>query len=124
MRGMLLFADMYRAGTAHNAPELVAVFVRLQTQLLVGFDGDYFYRRFLVKGVSLEIAPWTFLFLIVHKTFHWRQYTAHLELKGERYSATMRQYHSADVAQLVEHVHGKDGVVGSIPTIGSNINCQ
>ena len=27
----------------------------------------------------------------------------------------------ADVAQLVEHVHGKDGVVGSIPTIGSRM---
>ncbi len=27
---------------------------------------------------------------------------------------------SADVAQLVEHVHGKDGVVGSSPTIGSS----
>jgi hypothetical protein len=27
----------------------------------------------------------------------------------------------AEIAQLVEHVHGKDGVVGSIPTLGSKI---
>ena len=26
---------------------------------------------------------------------------------------------SAHVAQQVEHIHGKDGVVGSIPTVGS-----
>ncbi len=26
----------------------------------------------------------------------------------------------ADVAQMVEHVHGKDGVAGSIPAIGSS----
>ena len=27
----------------------------------------------------------------------------------------------AEIAQLVEHVHGKDEVVGSIPTLGSRI---
>ena len=27
----------------------------------------------------------------------------------------------AEIAQLVEHVHGKDEVVGSIPTLGSEI---
>ena len=27
----------------------------------------------------------------------------------------------AEIAQLVEHVHGKDEVVGSIPTLGSKI---
>jgi hypothetical protein len=25
----------------------------------------------------------------------------------------------AEIAQLVEHIHGKDEVVGSIPTLGS-----
>lgn len=27
----------------------------------------------------------------------------------------------AEIAQLVEHVHGKDEVVGSIPTLGSKL---
>ncbi len=30
----------------------------------------------------------------------------------------------ADVAQLVEHVHGKDGVAGSSPAIGSRIKSK
>ena len=35
------------------------------------------------------------------------------------YSLTPRK-ENADVAQLVEHVHGKDEVIGSIPIIGSS----
>jgi hypothetical protein len=29
------------------------------------------------------------------------------------------KWHRADVAQLAEHLHGKEKVVGSTPTIGS-----
>ena len=29
--------------------------------------------------------------------------------------------HNADVAQQVEHLHGKEGVTGSIPVIGSSL---
>lgn len=31
----------------------------------------------------------------------------------------MPEYQSAEIAQLVEHVHGKDEVIGSIPILGS-----
>ena len=30
--------------------------------------------------------------------------------------------HHAEIAQLVEHVHGKDGVPGSIPGLGSTLS--
>ncbi len=31
---------------------------------------------------------------------------------------------NAEIAQLVEHVHGKDGVAGSIPALGSTIQLE
>ena len=40
-----------------------------------------------------------------------------------RYELYKIQEIRADVAQLVEHLHGKEKVTGSIPVVGSTLHC-
>jgi hypothetical protein len=40
-------------------------------------------------------------------------------LKNATFDIILSEYHHANVAQLVEHSHGKGEVIGSIPIIGS-----
>ena len=41
--------------------------------------------------------------------------------EGSNPSPTTISYNEADLAQQVEHIHGKDGVSGSSPEVGSRI---
>ena len=44
--------------------------------------------------------------------------------EGSNPSPTTISYNEADLAQQVEHIHGKDGVSGSSPEVGSSEEIQ
>lgn len=65
-----LAADVCRAGAFQDAPEFIAMLVRLQAERLAGVHGDDLHGRRFVQGEPLEIAPWARLFLVVIEAFH------------------------------------------------------